>query len=148
MSFQPLYMKNVDLTLGDEANGENFKCQLRSVQLTPDSSVTKIKTVCPTGQYSDVDEPEWDLELGYLYGKDTEEPRKALARYLLDHHGEKVPFEFLPWAGDETEGYKGTVTIIAGAIGGEQGSFSEQSVTLPLEGQPEPLDVVGAGTGG
>ncbi|WP_293787072.1 hypothetical protein [uncultured Aeromicrobium sp.] len=139
MAFQPLYMKNVDLVLGDEATGTNFKCQLRSVTLTPDTSVTKIKTLCPTGQYADTDEPEWDLELGYLYGRDTEDARKALARFLLENAGQKMPFEFLPWSGDQTEGYTGTVTIVPGPIGGEQGSFSEQSVTLPLDGQPKPI---------
>ena len=147
MAFQPLFMKNVDLTLG-EADGINFKAQLRSVTLTPDTNVAKIKTLAPTGQYSDVDDPEWDLELGYLYGRDTTAAAEALARFLIDNAGQKMPFEFLPWAGDDTEGYSGTVTIVPGPIGGEQGSFSEQSVTLPLDGQPVPTGVVGEGVGG
>ena len=139
MAFEPLYMKNVDLILGDESTGTNFKCQLRSVTLTPDTNITRTKTLCPEGQFANVDDPEWNLELGYLYGRDVETAQAALARYLLENQGDKVPFSFSPWAGDTTEGYTGQVTLVPGAIGGEQGGFSEQSVSLPVDGQPTPM---------
>lgn len=130
--FKPLYMKNVDLILGDEASGPNFKCQLKSVQLTPDTNITKAKTLCPTGQYAEVEDPEWELELGYLYG--TIEGSESLADFLLNNAGQKVNFLFRPISGEA--GYKGRVTLVPGGIGGEQGNFSEQSVKLPLDGQP------------
>jgi hypothetical protein len=140
MAFVPLNPKNVDLILGDEITGTNFKCQLRSVTLTPDTNIERIKTLCPSGQYASVSDPEWSLELGYLYGKeDGGDPQEALARFLLDNAGEQVPFVFRPWSGDDGDGYKGTVTLVPGPIGGEEGSFSEQSVSLPVEGQPTPL---------
>lgn len=140
MTFLPFTAKDVDLILGDEAaDGENFKCQLRSVTLTPDTNIERIKTLCPTGQYASVSDPEWSLELGYLYGKEDTDPAKALSRFLLDHAGEQMDFTFRPWAGDDAEGYEGTVTVVPGPIGGEEGSFSEQSVSLPVEGQPVPL---------
>lgn len=134
MAYTPLYMKDVDLILGDEATGTNFKCQLRSVTLTPDVNVERIKTLCPTGQYSNVDDPEWSLELGYLYGVDDTTPAEALANYLLVNAGDKVEFFFAPIAGGA--GYSGNVTLVPGPLGGEQGSFSEQSVSLPVDGQP------------
>jgi hypothetical protein len=142
MAYEPLFMKDVDLILGTEAEGTNFKCQMRSVVLTPEVNVVRIKTLCPTGQYSNVDDPEWTLDLGYLFGRDVTEAEAALAEYLRAHTGEKVDFFFAPWAGEEG-GYSGIVTLLPGPIGGEQGSYSEQSVQLPVDGQPEPW----AGTG-
>lgn len=139
MAFKPLFMKNVDLILGDESTGPNFKCQLRSVQLTPDTNIARIKTLCPTGQYSEVEDPEWTLELGYLYGDETDSAG-ALADYLLANQGTQTGFLFRPRAGGK--GYKGTVTLVPGGIGGEQGNHSEQSVQLPLDGQPEPVAAV------
>lgn len=143
MAYVPLYMKDVDLILGDEATGTNFKCQLRSVTLTPDVNVERIKTLCPTGQYSNVDDAEWSLELGYLYGVDDTTAANALANYLLTNSGDKVAFFFAPVAGGA--GYSGSVTLVPGPLGGEQGSFSEQSVSLPLDGQPVTWTGVGAG---
>lgn len=135
MAFQPIYMKDVDLILGDEATGPNFKCQLRGVKLNPDTNQVSIKTLCPTGQYSEVDDPEWTLEIGYLYGVDADAGGiESLADFLLDNKGDKMPFLFRPRAGGK--GYSGTVTLIAGGIGGDQGSFSEQTVQLKLDGQP------------
>lgn len=135
MAFKPLVMKNVDLILGDEATGVNFKCQARSVVLTPEAATVRTKTLCPSGQFADVDDPEWTLEIGYLFGTDDEDPDEVLSEYLRANHADKVPFLFRPIAGGS--GYKGTVSLIAGAIGGGQGEFSEQSVSLPVDGQPE-----------
>lgn len=141
LDFQPYYAKNVDFILGDESTGFNFHCQLRSVVLTPDVNTERIKTLCPDGQFSNVDDPEWSLDIGYLYGNVIGTSAQALADYLLTHHGEKQDFFYAPIAGGS--GYTGQCTIIPGPIGGEQGSFSEQSVSLPVDGQPEPW----AGTG-
>lgn len=134
MAWKPIMMKDVDLILGDEATGPNFKCQVRSVTLTPTSSPQKLKTACPQGRYSDVSDPEWDLEIGYAFGKDADGVMEALADYLLDNHGTKQDFLFRPVAGGA--GYSGEVTIIAGPIGGTVDQWMEGSVTLPLDGQP------------
>lgn len=135
--FEPIYMKNVDIILGSEALGTNFACQARSVLLNPETNITRIETLCENGQFADVDDPVWTLTIGYLYGRDTvpADAQKALAAYLLANKGTKVPFFFAPKAGGA--GYTGTVTLVAGPIGGEKGSFSEQSVDLPVDGQPE-----------
>lgn len=136
MAFKPIFMKDVDLILGDEATGDNYKCQLRSVKLTPDTNIVKTKTMCPAGQFAETEDPEWTLELGYLYGQDdgSGTPAEALADYLLANKGEKSDFFFRPISGGK--GYTGQVTLIAGGIGGDQGAFSEQTVSLPLDGQP------------
>jgi hypothetical protein len=135
--FQPLYLRNVDLTFGDPVSGTNFKCQVRSVNLNPDTNITRIKTLCPTGQYANVDDPEWTLEVGYLFGTmsaGTTGVQQAFADYLLANSGTAVPFLFRPIAGGK--GYSGTVTLLPGGIGGEQGSYSEKTVSLPVTGQP------------
>ncbi|GAB3750048.1 hypothetical protein [Microlunatus parietis] len=129
-------MKDVNLILGSEATGTDFACQLKSVLLSPDTNIVREETLCPDGQFADVGNPVWSLNLGYIYGKHATTAEKALADYLLAHHGEQVDFFFAPWAGGD--GYTGLVTLIAGAIGGEQGSSSNQTVELPVDGQPEP----------
>ncbi|MDO5534370.1 MAG: hypothetical protein Q4F65_06945 [Propionibacteriaceae bacterium] len=139
MAFKPIMMKNVDLILGDEGTGPNFKCQLRSVTLTPNSSPQRLKTLCPQGRYSDVSDPEWDLELGYAHGS-TDGADQALAEYLQENHGEKQPFMFRPQVGGN--GYQGTVTVLAGPVGGQIDQWMEGSVTLPVEGQPLRVEAI------
>lgn len=141
----PIYLRDVDLILGDTAAANNFKCQLRSVLLEPDANITRIKTLCTAyGQYASVDDPEWTLTLGYLYGAATADAGQAdLTDYLFDNYGEQVPFTFRPASGGR--GYTGTVTLVPGAIGGEHGNFSEQSVSLPVEGQPTRVPPEGGG---
>lgn len=138
MAFEPLFMKDVDLILGDVATGTNFKCQIRAITLTPSVDIQRIKTACPTGQFSNVDEPEWSLDVGYLYGKDATEAEKALGEYLRAKSGEKVDF-LVRFKATDTSGYSGVVTVVPGAIGGSYGQFSEQSVSLPVDGQPVPV---------
>lgn len=140
MAFKPYMMKNVDLIIGDEATGPNFKCQARGVKLTPETSVQRTKTACPTGQYAAVDDPEWTAEITYLYGMDdgTGTVATILADYLLTHAGEELPILFRPIAGGD--GYSGTILVIPGTLGGEYGSFSEQSVSLPMVGQPAKVE--------
>lgn len=140
MAFTPIYMKDVNLFLGEEALGDDFKCQTRSITLTPEANTTRIKTLCPTGSYANVDQAEWTLEIGYLVGTDTTQDN--LGDWLLEHEGEKVEFFVALQSGGP--GYTGVVTVTPGAIGGEQGNFSEQTVQLPMDGRPE----VWAGTGG
>jgi hypothetical protein len=137
MAFKPIVIKDADLILGVVATGTNFAIQLTSITLTPDVATERIKTAKPAGRYSSVDDPEWSLDLGYVYGYDDTTADEALAAYLLDHTGEQVPFTFRPISGASgAPEISGTVTLLAGAIGGDQGAFSTQTVSLPVEGQP------------
>lgn len=137
MAFRPVSMKDAILVLGDEATATDFAIQLTSVTLTPDVSVERIKTLKPAGRYAAVDDPEWSLDTGYVYGyDDAATAEAAYSEYLRAHSGELVSFAFEPING-KGDRYEGEVWILAGAIGGDQGSFSTQSVSLPVEGQPE-----------
>ncbi|MFT4295640.1 MAG: hypothetical protein QM582_09540 [Micropruina sp.] len=136
MGFRPYVMRDIDLILGDAATGPNFKCQVRSVKLTPETNVQRTKTACPTGQYAAVDDPEWTLEIGYLVGEDngTLPTIEPLAEFLLENSGEELPFTFRPIAGGDS--WSGTVQLVPGPVGGEVGNFSEETVQLPVTGQP------------
>ena len=137
--FKPITLKNVDLVLGDATTSNQFKCQLKSVKLIPEVNIIKEKTACPKGIYSEVDNPDWNLELGHLTGVDTETATNALSEFLRVHHGEKIAFAFRPFSGDYKGGYKGKVTIVATELGGAVGGMNTATVQLPLDGQPAPL---------
>lgn len=145
MPFSPYVMRSVNLVFSDtQAGGTgtdfDFQCQVTSVTLTPDVSVERIQTLCPDGQFSDVSNPEWTISIGYLNGDvaSGDTPPEAIADYLLEHFGEKKWVTFRPKAGGK--GYQVQVTIIPGSIGGDQGSWSEGSVDLPVDGQPVKVD--------
>lgn len=141
MTFKPIVIKDADLILGDEATGTDFGIQLTSIVLTPDVATERIKTAKPAGRFSSVDDPEWSMDLGYVYGYDDTTAESALAAYLLANNGTQVPFTLRPISGlVGAPEITGTVTLVAGGIGGDQGAFSTQSVSLPVEGQP----VIGA----
>ena len=137
MGFRPYVMKNIDLVIGDEALGPNFKCQVRSAKLTPEVDVQRTTTACPTGQYAEVGDPQWTFEIGYLSGDDNGVVPvvEALAEFLLENAGEQLPVTFTPRSG-EPDRWQFDVKIVPGAFGGEVGQFAEESVQLPVIGQP------------
>lgn len=141
MGFRPYVMKNIDLVIGDEATGPNFKCQVKSAKLTPEVDVQRTQTACPTGQYAEVGDPVWTFEIGYLVGDDngTLPAVTALADFLLTNAGAEMPVTFTPRSGEDAR-WEFRVRIVPGPFGGEVGSFSEESVQLPVIGQPTKND--------
>jgi hypothetical protein len=137
MAFQPIVLKNADLELGTAAAGTDYGLQLTSITATPDVAVERIKTVKPEGRFASVDEPEWSLDLGYLYGYDDAAAEDAaFTEYLMNHNGEIVDFTFRPLhAVAGSPEYTGQCRLVAGPLGGDQGAFSTQTVSLPVEGQ-------------
>lgn len=137
MAFQPIVLKNADLELGSAATGTDYGLQLTSITATPDVAVERIKTVKPEGRFASVDEPEWSLDLGYLYGYDDAAAEDAaFTEYLMNHNGEIVDFTFRPISGlAGAPEYTGQCRLVAGPLGGDQGAFSTQTVSLPVEGQ-------------
>lgn len=139
MAFKPITLKNMDLVLGDASESTQFKCQIKSAKLIPEVSIIKEKTACPKGIYSEVDNPDWNLELGHLTGVDVDQAEAALTEFLRVHHGQKMSFAMRPFSGDYKGGFKGKVTLVATEIGGAVGGMNTATVQLPLDGQPEPL---------
>ena len=136
MAFKPIMMKDAYLRLGDESTGPVVDVQCTAITLKPSADVQRLKTLSPEGRFSDADDPEWELEVGYSYGENVTGgvSDTVLADYLLANHGTKLDFLFRPRNGGV--GYTGTVTAVAGPVGGKQGAWMEGSVTLPVEGQP------------
>jgi len=141
MAFQPIVLKNMDLVFGDATESAQFKCQVKSAKLIPDVNIIKEKTACPNGTYSEVETPEWNLEIGHLSGRDVVDAEAALSEYLRVNSGTKTSFALRPYSGDFLGGYKGRVSLVAAEIGGSVGGMNTTTVQLPLDGQPVPLTV-------
>ena len=139
MAFQPIVLKNCDLVLGDATESAQFKCQVKTLKLVPDTNIIREKTACPSGTYAEVEDPEWNLEVGHLTGRDTESAIAALSEYLRVNAGKKTSFAMRPYSGDHKGGYKGRVTLVPTELGGQVGGMNTATVQLPLDGQPEPL---------
>lgn len=138
MTLKPIMMKDVDLIIGDTATGPNFKCQLTSVTLTPDTTVATLKTLCPSGTFNQAGNPKWTLELGYANFVDEGTPASTipvLADFLLESSGKILPAVFRPVAGGA--GYSMDVLVVPGPVGGSADGWAEQTVSLPVEGQPK-----------
>lgn len=127
---------SAELVLADSET--TFDCELRALTVTPNSEW--LNTLCPPGSWPDV---TWTLDLTYLPGTtslvdgagDTV-AAETLDQYLFDHYGEHVDFIAWPY-GPTIPGYTGIVSLAPGGIGGTQGEWPEQSVSLPIDGQPE-----------
>ena len=147
MAFAPIFMRASDVKIGavtagvpdDEATATAYECEVRSVLFTPDASTERVKTLCPSGSYANVSAAEWSVEIGYLVGET--DSGTTLSEWLFDHQGEKAIVYFRPVSGGDT-GMSAIVTVVAGPYGGEEGGFSEQSVTLPVDGQPSKLAAI------
>lgn len=140
MSFKPITLKNVDVVFGDATTSHQFKCQVKSLKFIPDSTVTREKTACPTGVYTEVEDPTWNLEVGHLTGYDSEGTADvAFTEFLLAHSGELYPVAVRFKSGDYHGGYKARVRLVPAEIGSAVGGMNTATVQLPVEGAPEKL---------
>lgn len=136
MAFKTQRPRESDIILGDLADGGiNFQCQAKSIELAPDRDSGVDVALCSDGKYPYADDPTWTLTIGYFEGTDTD-MASVLSTYLFIHDGEVVDFTYRPDSANATNGFSGKVMILAGTFGVEQGSTSEQSVDLPVQGQP------------
>lgn len=150
MAFKTRRPRYCNVVLGDEGTtGINFEAQAKSVSLKADRDSGIDLGLTPSAKYPYADEPTWTLSIGYWEGVDTD-MSKVLGSYLFAHDGEILPFTYRPDANNLSVGFKGNVMVLTGGFGSEQGSTSEQSVDLPVQGQPIMLDgtYLGGGTVG
>lgn len=122
----PFTIRNAALTLGTY----KFPSAVGACEVTPSYQNITYPTV-DGGNKPIADDGAWVLSISYGQDHIT---LNALTRYLLEHDGEYVPFEYTPQAGGQ--GYSGTVLCRAGAIGGPARQHATSSVQLPLDGQP------------
>lgn len=129
MTFSPIHMKDVDLTI----DGNAYEGQVSSVTLTPSSSSATWKGLTPTAVYTYAGASTWVADL--TYAQDIDEPT-SLTRFLFDHEGDEVTMTFKP-RGSTFSGMSANVILVAGALGGAVDAVAEASVSLPVQGRPE-----------
>lgn len=140
MAFKPITLKNVDLVFGDATTSHQFKCQVKSLKFIPESTVIREKTACPTGVYTEVEDPTWNLEVGHLTGvDDAAAPNTAFTEFLMENSGELYPVAVRFNSGTIIGGYKARVRLVPAEIGAAVGGMNTATVQLPVEGQPVKL---------
>ena len=140
MAFKPITLKNVDLVFGDATTSHQFKCQVKSLKFIPESTVIREKTACPTGVYTEVEDPTWNLEVGHLTGvDDAGATNVALTEFLMENSGELYPVAVRFNSGTIIGGYKARVRLVPAEIGAAVGGMNTATVQLPVEGQPVKL---------
>ena len=112
--------------------GTTFTNQTWKVQLTPDTPIVQQRTLVPDGTISDVDSATWVMEITGLQDFET----SGLADFLRDNAGNVVTFEYAPKAGSGKAKWTGSLIAVHPPIGGEQGSFAEMELELPIVGAP------------
>lgn len=140
MAFKPITLKNVDLVFGDATTSHQFKCQVKSLKFIPESTVIREKTACPTGVYTEVEDPTWNLEVGHLTGvDDAGAANVAFTEFLMTNSGELYPVAVRFNSGTIIGGYKARVRLVPAEIGAAVGGMNTATVQLPVEGQPVKL---------
>ncbi|WP_298038326.1 hypothetical protein [uncultured Microbacterium sp.] len=129
MPFNPLYMTESKLTLGDGAN--DFAAEISGATLVPSSSSATWKGLKPGSVFTGGGLATWVLTVNV--GQDHE-LSTSLSNYLYDNEGETVPFSLEPIAGGT--GFSGSLVVQAATIGAEVDSFGTASVTMPVQGKP------------
>lgn len=135
-------MRDIDLFLGDEATGPNFKCEVSKVEINGDTPVVKAEAACPNGQYSAVGNTTYEIRVTYLNLVESE-PSGAdnFFDFLLQHAGEKMPLTWRLTAGGK--GYKADVTIPGGSFSGDVSGKTDATVTFPCDGKPTKISAKG-----
>lgn len=129
-----LYMRESDLLLGTGAAAVDFAIQATGITLTPDQGLERLNTLKKAGKFVDMPDPEWSLEINFAVMMTTTAGETSLFDYLLEHNTEEVDCIYRPESGGD--GYSFRVKLATAGIGGDQGAFATQSVTLGVIGQP------------
>lgn len=111
---------------------EEYANQLRVARLVPDQPVQTYRPLVPDGVISDVDTPVWTFETSGLQINVA----GGLAEALRAANGGKLEVLLQPRAGSAQKTATFTITALMPPFGGEQGSWLEQELTFPVDGQP------------
>lgn len=125
---KPVLMSAAVLELGDD----NYELVVSSAELAPTTPTQQFKGIGGS-IVNVVGKASWMLNLAYAQDFAT---AGSLSRFLLEHAGEEVPFTLTPVA--DGPGYSGKVLALPGSIGGAVDTVLAGSVSLPVNGQPEP----------
>lgn len=131
MAFEPLYMTESVLKIGDGASPLDFAAEISGAQLVPSSSSATWKGLKAGSTFTAAGLATWALTVNL--GQDHE-TSTSLSNYLFDHEGETLPFTLEPVAGGT--GFAGNIIVQAATIGADVDQFGTASVTMPCKGKP------------
>ncbi len=120
-------MGNASLKIG----ANTYELSVSSAKLTPSVNIIKFKGISPLGIYRQAGTPEWTLELQYAQDFAT---ATSLSNYLLTNAGQTVVADLYPVVGGP--GYRCSVVVVPGELGGQVGNAQTATVTLEVVGQP------------
>jgi hypothetical protein len=119
-----------DATLKVAAN--NYETSVSSVEFVPTVPSFSWKGMTPTAVFSFPGSASWVCNVSAIQDWETVD---SLSSYLLDHAGETVEMDFYPQNGGQ--GFRATVTLVPGSIGGAIDTVPIISVSLQVQGTPE-----------
>lgn len=112
--------------------GTTFTNQTWKVELVPDTPIVQQRTLVPDGTISDVDSSTWVMSITGLQDYES----SGLADFLGDNAGTTQTFEYAPKVGSGKAKWTGSVIVVHPPIGGEQGSFAQMEIEIPIIGTP------------
>lgn len=116
-----------------EVDSTEYKNQFLRSRLVPDVPMQQQRTLDPDGTISDVDSASWTWEISIVQKNDTGGFAKALRDATP---GTEMDVVFLPKDGLSQPQVSFTVLAMPVPIGGEQGSWNNLEVVLPVVGTP------------
>jgi len=132
IGISPFVLKDASLKI----DADNYESNVSQVEFVPSVSQVTWKGLTPTAVFTDSGAPTWVCTLSYA--QDWENP-DSLSHYLLEHAGEKVQAVFGPQGattGDTV--FTADVIIAPGNIGGTVDGVAVGTVSLGVDGRPEP----------
>lgn len=133
IAVKPIVLR--DCTLGIAA--DNYEKHVSGVSIDPSSSTVTWNGLTPDAAFTFPTATTWGVKLDYAQDWETAD---SLSMYLYEHEGEQVDMTFTPKAGGL--GWKVTVFIAPGSIGGQVNTVATASVTLGAVGRPTPVPAV------
>ena len=127
-------MRDINLVLGDEATGPDFKCEVSKVEIVGDTPIVKAKAACPTGSYSGTGTTSYEIRVTYLNLIETDTAgADNFFDFLRENAGSKM---LLTWRlVADGKGYSAMVTVPGGSFSGEVDKNTDASVTFPVDGE-------------
>lgn len=121
-----------DCTL--KVDADNYEKHVSGVTIDPTTGSVNWNGLTPDAAFAFPTATTWAAKLDYAQDWETED---SLSMYLYENEGEQVDMTFEPKAGGL--GWKVTVFIAPGSIGGQVNAVATASVSLGVVGRPTPV---------
>jgi hypothetical protein len=138
----PVYLRNAWVKLKKTQGGTlaQYSCQVKRVALVPEpGEEVSYKTLGGDAcSWTEVGTATWTLEIDGAQGWGAAD---GFARFLFDNEGQLLTFQIDQYGMTHTPtaeepGFTGTCRAIPTSYGGEQSTYAEFEVVLPVQGKP------------